>query len=284
MCDLVFQRCFLATCTNHNISRVAPAYQPPHSAVASCHLGGTTWALYPELSPSQTSNDIHYANKPSSYPTYEELIITTPPHEAISLNVMRLRWFLQDDDPSSAITVLQDAADATSTQEPYSPNHPISRLALTTSPVSAITVSIDILDDYSVEWTFVHQVHAEPEDSPENTGERFDADGKIEHCCDEDRPGTGPEIEIMAAPGSFVTIGQFVETVHPWLRELESLLRAAKGVIYCVPLEPDVPMFVWPNNVSQLRIGSGKQMKVSLAYNWANLAKMAASMQRKRDA
>lgn len=193
-------------------------------------------------------------------------------------------WFLQDDDLSSAITVLQDVADATCTQEPFSPSHPTSQLALTTSPVSTITVSTDILDDYSSEWASVHQAHAEPEDSPQIAGERLGADGKIEHCCDEDRPGPGPEIEIMAEPGSFVTIGYFIETVHPWLRGLESRLRAAKGVVYCVPLEPDIPMFVWPNNGNQLRIGSGKQTKINPAYNWTNLAKMAGNMQRKRHA
>lgn len=221
----------------------------------------------------------------SDYPTYEELIATTPkpPAGFASIELLRLHWFLQTDDLNNSITVLRDATDAVSTQEPYSPAHPVSQASLTTPPISSVTVSIEILNDYSAEWIGVHREHAEPEDSPDHSGERFDAEGIIEHCCDQDRPGSGPRVEITAEPGRFVTIGQFVEIVHPWLRSLDGQLRAAKGVQNSWPLNADVPLCVWPSTPSPLRIaGRDGQTAENWAYEWTLLARTAATTQRLR--
>jgi hypothetical protein len=214
----------------------------------------------------------------STYPTHEELIATNPQSVSVSIDFMRLRWFLSKDDPPSAIAVVQDATDENSTQESYSPTHPISQLSLTTPPVSAITVSMDVLDEYAGEWVSVHSEHADPEDDcPDHDGARFDAEGEVDYCCNQDRPGPGPQIGVVAKqPGHFVTIGDYVETVHPWLRSLDSQLRAAAGVVSCWPLDPAVPICVWPTSASPLRVHGYEGMTPdNWAYQWKLLAKTA---------
>ncbi|KAM0716234.1 hypothetical protein Q7P37_007679 [Cladosporium fusiforme] len=220
------------------------------------------------------------------YPNYEALMAVRPeaPAGAISLEFLRLRWFLQNDNPCSAITIIQDPSVASSAQGPYSPAHPISQLPLTTTPVSAITVSVGILDEYANKWISVHREHAEPEDSPDHDGERFDVEGRVEYCCHQERPGPGPRVEVVAEPGHFVTIGQFVGIVHPWLRGLDNQLRAAKGVQSCWPLDPAVDMYVWPTSWSPLRVsGREGQTAQNRAYEWAQLARTAASTLRLRN-
>jgi hypothetical protein len=221
----------------------------------------------------------------SSYPTFETLVAGRPKELGVvtSVDVYRLHWFLRSDDLASSITVLEDPKDPDSTQTPYSSTHPISQCALTNPPVSAITVSTDRLDDYTQNWTYVHNIHAEPEDSPHHEGERYDAEGVIEYCCEQDRPGPGPRVEVKAAPGDFVTIGKFIEVVHPWLRGLDDQLRAAQGVVSCWPLDPAIEMYVWPR-LGQLGIltGEGKTPK-NWVYQWKMLAKLAVNAQRRND-
>jgi hypothetical protein len=194
---------------------------------------------------------------------------------------MRLRWFLSNCDPPSAtaINVIRDATDSDSLQEPYSSTHPISQLPLTDPPVSSITVSIYVLDEYAQEWVSVHREHADPEedDCPDHDAARFDAEGEVEYCCNQDRPGPGPQIEVVEKElGAFVTIGDFVEAVHPWLRSLDGQLRAAKGVVSCWPLDAAVPICVWPTSASPLCIHGCEGMTAdNWAYDWKLLAKTA---------
>jgi hypothetical protein len=224
-------------------------------------------------------------NMPSIYPTFEDL--KPAKHGEIrvvgSIDLYRLHWFLRSDDLASSISVLEDPKDPNSAQTPYSSTHPVSQCALTNPPVSAITVSTDVLDDYSVDWTYTHNMHAEPEDSPDHDGERFDEEGRVEHCCQQDRPGPGPQIEVIAAPGEFVTIGLFIEVVHPWLRGLDDALRAGQGVVSCWPLDPAIEMYVWPR-LGQLGILTGEGKKSSnWVYQWESLAKLAMHTQRRND-
>jgi hypothetical protein len=215
----------------------------------------------------------------SPHPAYLSLRTTNPHRSLASIDFMRLHWFLSKDDPLGAITIIQDATDSDSPQEPYSPSHPISNLSLTTPPVSAITVSLKILDEYAQEWVSVHREHADPEedDCPDHDAARFDAEGEVEYCCDQDRPSPGPQIEVVAKElGAFVTIGDFVEAVHPWLRSLDSQLRAAKGVVSCWPLDAAVPICVWPTSASPLRIHGREGMTAdNWASDWKLLAKTA---------
>jgi hypothetical protein len=172
---------------------------------------------------------------------------TNPP---FSLNFFRLRWHLQSPNPTSSITVLQDALDANSLQESYSPVHPIAQAPLTNPPVLSITISVESLDEQAAKWTWVHSQHAA--DSPDNhtQGSRFDAQGILQHCCGEARPAPSPMLQVVASqPGRFVTIGDFIDVVHPWLRGLDAALRTAMGVYASCPLDKSVGLWVCPTSL-----------------------------------
>lgn len=103
--------------------------------------------------------------------------------------------------------------------------------------------------------------HAFPDQFDEQAGPpRFDAQGRVEYCCGEDRPGPGPQLEIVAEEGHFVTVGQFMNILHPWLRSLDGQLRTAAGVVDSRPLDPAYDLLVraWS---SPIRIADTKGWK-----------------------
>lgn len=197
-----------------------------------------------------------------------------------SIDFHRLRWFVKKNiSLYDSITVTEDATDSKSAQEPYSTSHPISKVALTYPPVSAITISVDTLDEYINDWGYEHGKHAVPEGSPYHSGERFDAEGEVVHCCGHDQPGPGPALEIVAEPGAFVTIGQFVETVHAWLVEIDSQLRWALNMYsYCEPLDPTIDLYIRPGSLTPLRVlKAGGRTPENWDFTWAQVAKMASN-------
>jgi hypothetical protein len=112
---------------------------------------------------------------------------TNPPS---SFDFFRLRWQLQSPNPTSSITVLQDALDANSTQDAYSPTHPIAQAPLTDPRVPSVTISLEALDEHAATWAWVHiqHVHQRTADSPNDDRTRnshFDAQGILQHCCGE---------------------------------------------------------------------------------------------------
>lgn len=213
----------------------------------------------------------------TKHPSYEDFLATGE-GVGVSLDFLRLRWYLQSDDLSDAVKILQDARDVDSTQEPYSTKHPICKSAVTWPPVSSVTVSIGVLDDYEGSWVESHAPHADP--GEEEYEARFDGEGRVNYCCGQDRPGAGPKVKVVAnEPEGFVTIGQFIETVHPWLRELDGQIRAAKGVVSCWPLDPDVVLFVRPTRISPLWIlDTEAWTSENWAYQWKGLAGIAVKV------
>jgi hypothetical protein len=78
-------------------------------------------------------------------------------HAVPSLDFFRLRWFLTSDNPHDCISILQDSGNALSSQEMYSIDHPINQQPATYPPVSSMTISIDMLDQYESDWIDAHQ-------------------------------------------------------------------------------------------------------------------------------
>jgi hypothetical protein len=168
-------------------------------------------------------------------------------HAVPSLDFFRLRWSLTSDDPHDCISILEDAKNVRSPQEPYAADLPINKRSATHPPVSSMIISVYMLDEYESDWIDAHQPHADPEDFEDQTDAmcpKFDSDGRVERCCGQDRPGPGPRLQLVAKDGEFVSIGLYVNTVHAWLRGMDSLLRAAEGVVSCWPLEPEYHMIV----------------------------------------
>jgi hypothetical protein len=176
-----------------------------------------------------------------------ELLATKGTNAIPSLDLLRLHWFLNYDNPNDCISVLQDAKYADSPQEPYSVDHPINQKPATHPPVSSMIISVDMLDQYQSNWIEAHEPHADPEDFSDQNYPmcpKFDSDGCLERCCGQDRPGPGPNLELVANEGHFLSIGDYVNTVHTWLRGMDDLLRAAEGVISCWPLESEYHLMV----------------------------------------
>jgi hypothetical protein len=183
----------------------------------------------------------------------------TPPYQSLeylaaegtqaipSLDFFRLRWRLTSDDPNDCISILQDAKDADSPLKPYSADHPINRQPATHPSVSSMTISIYMLDEYHSDWLDAHQPHADQEDFEDQNDPmcpKFDSDGCVNRCCGENCPGPGPRLELKAKDGEFISIGNYVNTVHAWLRAMDDLLRAAEGVVSCWSLEQEYHMIV----------------------------------------
>jgi hypothetical protein len=168
-------------------------------------------------------------------------------HAIPSLDFFRLRWSLTSNNPNECISILQDAKDARFPQEPYLVDHPINQQPATHPPVSSITISIDMLDQYESDWIDAHKPHADPEDfefQNDPMCPKLDSDDCVNRCCGQDRSGPGPRLELIATGGEFISIGYYVNTVHAWLRGIDSLLRAAEGVVSCWPLGPEYHMIV----------------------------------------
>jgi hypothetical protein len=182
----------------------------------------------------------------ASYQSYERLAaegISVIP----SLDFFRLRWRLTSDNPNDCISILQDAKNTDSPLVLYSADHPINQQPATYVPVSSMITSIYMLDEYCSDWIDAHLPHADPEDFDDQNDPmcpKFDSHGWLNRCCGDHRPGPGPRLELVAKDGEFISIGNYVKTVHAWLRGMDDLLRAAEGVISCWPLDQEYHMIV----------------------------------------
>jgi hypothetical protein len=151
----------------------------------------------------------------------------------------------------TAITVSRDAYfDPDEVAEPYylgpSGNgnddddygswHPFSRLPLTEPKVSSLRLWVDPLDDWDYHWMEKHGRHMDldekrgsniPDDQvlygPLPPGadrdKKLDGDEQLLVCCGQKRP-LGKKVTVVVKPtrgGGFVTIHDFVSTVHPYL-------------------------------------------------------------------
>lgn len=204
----------------------------------------------------------------SPLPTYEDLRASRTPAKATT-DFFRLRWFLQSDNLSDSITIIQDAANHKSPQDAYTSTHPVLQAALTNPPVSAITVSVPILDDFDKDWRNLHSEHADTVE-----GSRLDAENVVEYCCGQDSPGPAPCVKVEAKPGHFSTIGQFVDVVHPWLQGLVSTVHAAWGMWDEGPLDHSVKLFIYPTRPSPLPVITTRWWTPeTFEHNWEIIAK-----------
>ncbi|KAJ4286200.1 hypothetical protein N0V88_008102 [Collariella sp. IMI 366227] len=178
------------------------------------------------------------------FPSFEERSIPSDPVIVI-LETRRIRWTLNGP-LESAVTISRDAHfDPDEIPEPYylgsssnnsdddekdrKPNwHPVSQLPLTEPKVSSLLLSVDSLDHWDYHWMEKHKQHSDLDekrgsDIPDD--ELFYGPLPDEHllvCCGEKRPvdkGVKGKVVIKPATGGggFVTIHDFISTVHPYL-------------------------------------------------------------------
>lgn len=119
--------------------------------------------------------------------------------------------------------------------------HPIARRSVSLPRVRSIVVHVYLLSDWERTWDDLHYEHSD-EDDPYPTCDA--AWGPLEghsdelqllRCCGTERP-VGKDVSIVVRPGKaadkddggeFVTVQDYVSTVHPWLMSLRGEILAA---------------------------------------------------------
>lgn len=131
-----------------------------------------------------------------------------------SIDAFRLRWIVKDiameahidtNDPGQrAIEVLEDVTDMNSVRVPYKSEsgelHPIHASSVSLIPRKELTVTFPAL------WNVV--------DNAEIASDYSDDEDLPPRQFDE------PECEIRAANGEFITIGEYINVMYPWLISL----------------------------------------------------------------
>ncbi|KUJ18862.1 uncharacterized protein LY89DRAFT_717382 [Mollisia scopiformis] len=192
----------------------------------------------------------------SPYPSYKELR-----RNQLSVNstdaVNCLFWHFDGVFPA-AISVMTTPRTPNSLKPYFQPEaggsgsgtwHQIARLPITEPKVSSIEISVSDLESWRNSWLEQHKEHPEGEyvtygdlsddERPypsEEGGWESDSDTPyLVRCCGEDRPPneTAKLVVTPSAGNHFVTVQDYVSTVHPWLMSLrEDILQAKKVVNY----------------------------------------------------
>ncbi|KAK3946242.1 hypothetical protein QBC46DRAFT_444392 [Diplogelasinospora grovesii] len=209
-------------------------------------------------------------------PSYEALRESTGIHNPVRLthDAKRLCWSL-DSPLTTAVSIMKDVRydPEGSAPEPYfrgaraetaSGWHPVSQSPLTEPAISSVTVTVSDLADWEDRWLEIHQGHAEPGDHNDDSWVRFeelppgfnpdedeeDAEWPVLlMCCGKERPRdfTAVTLTVNAKQDmGFVTVHDYVSTVHPWLVSLrEDLLRAMGDLLDGIPLPADTKLMVF---------------------------------------
>ena len=185
----------------------------------------------PESDDSQESD-----SEPEQYPTFAELfssnVVPRP-----TLDAVRLVWSFG----GSLETSLSVMATAYNTEvlEPYFQHtdgggswHAISHSPLTQPPVSEIVATVDDLEIWESDWIDFHRNHSDPDASYEESGyakygdlpgydpEKDEDPPHLLKCCYTERPRHkegGVLVTPSASGQGFVTVHDYVTTMHPWL-------------------------------------------------------------------
>ncbi|KAF6827211.1 hypothetical protein CMUS01_09095 [Colletotrichum musicola] len=196
-----------------------------------------------------------------------------------SVDFFRLRWYLRGPIEKS-IVVIADAFDSTSPQEAYQTTtpdggirlHTVSQSCLTTIPVSSITVTVRALDDWEENWL---DAHREVDEEDKEYVLLEDGTRRLVRVYGEERPGPSPTCVVQATTQPFVTVGDYVAAVHPWLNSLGGDIRRAKGVWRGAPLSSGCDIFLDPVQLDHLFTWDASSFKPSEEAKWRSVAKVA---------
>ncbi|KDN59813.1 hypothetical protein CSUB01_04529 [Colletotrichum sublineola] len=164
-------------------------------------------------------------------PSYNALCDAHQPPR-LSPEARRLFWSL-DGPLDSAVYIMASQRDPNSL-EPYFQDqtwHPFSQAPLTEPKVSSITVIVDELNQWDEVWLDRHRDHTDPDyvdetDPDTQWGDLPDYDPASDEdgpkhllkCCGSQRPrGKAVNVVVRPAHGPFVTIHDYLSTLHPLL-------------------------------------------------------------------
>ncbi len=224
-------------------------------------------------------------SQPAQYPTDEELCsrgVSAHP----TLATVRLVWSFSGSLETS-ISVMASAYNV-DVLEPYyqpaagggSPWHVISKSSLTHPPVSAIVATVVDLEIWESDWKDFHRNHSEPDsynesedlqygDLPDYDPEKDEDPPHLLVCCGTDRPRNKSGGVLVTASQSgpgFVTVHDYITTVHPWLmRNRDDILDAiARGED--LPDPEDMDLVVDAFFPTRLRIREKSEVVNKLSY------------------
>ncbi|KAK1759002.1 hypothetical protein QBC47DRAFT_97382 [Echria macrotheca] len=153
----------------------------------------------------------------------------------ISDDALRIHWTLDAPSLETAFTVVDhgNLLDPRDMPEPYflgsddqgKPKwHRYAASPFTTKPVASVRPAVDPLDNWEAFWEATHRVHYDPD------WERSKEEPPVQICCGVARPtGKGSEVVVQGtgAPGGFVTVHDFLTTMHAYLMSRrEDILEA----------------------------------------------------------
>lgn len=185
-----------------------------------------------------------------------------------STDFLRLRWYLRGPIKES-ITVFADPFDPTSPQEAFQTTttdggvrlHTVSKSCLTTIPVSSVAVTVRVLDGWEESWL---DAHRKDEEEDKEYVLLEDGTRRLVRVHGEERPGPSPTCAVRATTQPFVTVGDYVAAVHPWLDGLQDDMRRAKDVWRGAPSSRNHDIFIDPIQLDHLFVWDANSFKPSI--------------------
>lgn len=155
----------------------------------------------------------------------------------------RLFWSLDGPFPE-AISVMKDRHSPLSLTPYFSDGtfHPISQESISAPKISSVIVSVLELDTWEDSWETIHDKHDDGGLPERWFGTLDDYDPEMDigeddqfllGCCGEPRP-IGKEFRVVVRPasGDFVTVHDYISTVHPWLMDLKGDIESARDIFH----------------------------------------------------
>lgn len=232
---------------------------PPTSLSPSPHLSLPTLKCQQNTMASTIDSELE-----AEIPSFETLVRSARngdhPQPQDSTHARRLYWTLQGP-LSEAITVMDTNRNPDAPRKPYCQSlnplswHSISQEPFTTPVVSSISVTVDDLEQYEINWLDDHGRHADVNCDNCEFGQLDESGSEPEvlRCCGTDRPRDIPPLVIKATVKPFITVHDYVSAVHPWLLSLrDKILWALNDVTEDKPLPAGTKLCVnttWPNSL-----------------------------------
>lgn len=164
---------------------------------------------------------------------------------AASADFLRLRWQIKEGPIEQLIHVLEDAEDSHSAKTPFQDTfgqlHAISEKPFSEPPMSHFMVRIDQIDGRQ-SWK-----RSCEDDYEEDQGDEFDLETALPVGW------KGPYLEISSR-GEFITIGEYVAAVHPWLVSLQPKYLREIGLMFEQDFSPDVELWLNVIRIADLMI------------------------------
>ncbi|KAF2149160.1 hypothetical protein K461DRAFT_282600 [Myriangium duriaei CBS 260.36] len=175
-----------------------------------------------------------------------------------SIDMLHIRWKVFGP-LSESLEIASDARDPCSDCRPYTNNDPLVRRPASEPPVSSLKVELDGIQetvsyflqahngDEHGEWTRASaptdQELADARDGRFTWGD--DEQGNIlVRCCGVRRPHVPPWLTVSASDRPYVTIRDYVDAIHAWLRSYKDDILYARSFWTDNPLPADTNFYI----------------------------------------